>query len=130
MRRSLAFLTVPAIGCLLVAAPGQAQGVLPASPMPMPPSASDAPPKSGAQPRKAKPVRSDRGSVATDETGAEKPATRRTKAAAPRRSTSEQGVAERIDTRPARGGALQLEDDPRSVTPMMQNGRPGVGMKF
>ena len=41
-------------------------------------------------------------------------------------------MSDQIDSRRPRAGGsgVELEDDPRTVTPMMQNGRPGMGMRF
>lgn len=73
--------------------------------IPPPPSANDPPPRTVAPAKKTR----------------AKPAT-----AASRESQG--SYTDRIDTRPARGD-IQLEDDPR-VRPTMENGRPGVGMRF
>lgn len=87
-------------------------------PMPMPPSASDPLPKEAA-PAKTKPA-PQRKRARSDAA-----ATTRTRGGA-----GDESMSERIDTRPARGGAVELEDDPRAVQPTMQNGRAGVGMRF
>ena len=85
--------------------------------MPMPPSANDPPPKNNA---------------ATPKKPARAPAKkkRETSVSDPYSGTSSArpSYTDRIDTRPARG-EMQLEDDPR-VTPTMEGGRPGLGMKF
>lgn len=86
--------------------------------MPMPPSANDPPPKNNAAtPRKPAraPAKKKRETSVSDPFGGG--------TNAPRPS-----YTDRIDTRPARG-ELQLEDDPR-VTPTLEGGRPGLGMKF
>lgn len=85
--------------------------------MPMPPSARDPLPKETA-PAKAKPAPRKR--ARSDEA-----ATTRARGGA-----GGESLSERIDTRPARGGGIELEDDPRAVQPTMQNGRAGVGMRF
>lgn len=101
----------------LLAAPAFAQGVMTPGAMPPPPSASEPRPKA---------------ERATD-TKKRQPRRARTESGEPTLRTPSTASApayrERIDTRPG-GGALQLEDDPRAVRPMMQNGRPGMGMRF
>lgn len=74
--------------------------------IPPPPSANDPPPRTVTPAKK---------------TRAAKPATATSR-------ESQGSYTDRIDTRPARGD-IQLEDDPR-VRPTMENGRPGVGMRF
>jgi len=55
----------------------------------------------------------------------------RTTTTAPR-SPQDGNVSNRIDDRPQRAPSrgMQLEDDPRAVAPVMNNGRAGVGMRF
>lgn len=103
-------------GALALAVPAIALAQSPPA-MPMPPSAGDPLPKETA-PAKAKPAPRKRA---------------RSDAATPARTRAGSGddsMSERIDTRPARGGAVELEDDPRAVQPTLQNGRAGVGMRF
>ena len=107
-----------------------AQGVLPVGEMPMPPSARDLV-KTQAPGKPAKPAKKPRLQARQPDDGTV-PAGRSSRVTSPRSSASD-GMSDRIDSRPARapsGGGLQLENDPRAVTPIMQNGRAGVGMKF
>lgn len=103
---------VASVLSLIVSASAWAQSP---PPMPMPPSASDPLPKEAA-PARTKPAPRKRA--------------RSDAAATTRTRGSDENMSERIDTRPARGGAVELEDDPRAVQPTMQNGRAGVGMRF
>lgn len=101
-------------GAISLAVPASALAQSPPA-MPMPPSAGDPLPKETA-PAKAKPAPRKRA---------------RSDAAAPARTRGgDESLSERIDTRPARGGGIELEDDPRAVQPTLQNGRAGVGMRF
>lgn len=103
-------------GAISLAVPAPAFAQSPPA-MPMPPSASDPLPKESA-PAKTKPAPRKRA---------------RSDAATPARTKGGSGddsLSERIDTRPARGGPVELEDDPRAVQPTLQNGRAGVGMRF
>lgn len=126
--RLLCFLSLTA---LCAAAPAHAQGVMEVAPMPMPPSMRDTP-KAQTPAKKTRAPK-----AATAEDGA--PATRPSAGRAARqrgqalRGSGDGRMSDQIDARPARapsGGALQMEDDPRAVSPVMQNGRPGVGMRF
>ena len=117
MRPIPAFL---AAASLLLATPSVAQSVMAPGAMPPPPSASDAPPRKESEAAAKKRAAARKAQAAGDGDGS----SRTTRSS----GTQASGYRERIDTRPS--GPIQLEDDPRAVQPMMQNGRPGMGMRF
>lgn len=97
---------------------------MPAVSVPPPPSASDRIGSDGSTVApKAKRQSKKRASGETDA------APRERRLGTPPSAAASPGYADRIDRRPARQD-MQLEDDPRAVRPVMQNGRPGVGMRF
>jgi hypothetical protein len=114
-----------------VASAAKAQGVMAPGAMPPPPSLRDSakPTEGRTQTRRAsRPAQTEPGSQG--------------EAAAPRRplrattttprAPQEGSVSSRVDDRPQRAQSrgIQLEDDPRGVAPVFNNGRPGVGMRF
>ncbi len=112
---------LPAMSLLaasLLAAPALAQGVMAPGTMPPPPSASEPRPK--AEPTTTRKPRAQRRAKEDGSDVTVRPGT----------ATSSSGsYRDRIDTRPG-SGAMELEDDPRAARPIMQNGRPGMGMRF
>ncbi|MDB5512407.1 MAG: hypothetical protein JWR08_1890 [Enterovirga sp.] len=101
---------------LLGAGAAQAEGVMDPAKMPMPPSARDPAPRS--EPKAAP-------------RGAARPRAQGPAAASQRpQGAQTPDYGSRIESRPARSEGFKLEDDPRAVAPVMQNGRPGVGMRF
>lgn len=112
LHRSAAGFIVSA--ALLAATGAMAQGVMDPAKMPMPPSARDPVPRS-------EPKAAPRASARTRT---------QTPAAAQTRRSDGPGYESRLETRPSRSEGFKLEDDPRAVAPIMQNGRPGVGMRF
>ncbi len=119
-------------GALLFAGAAHAQGVLVPGAMPPPPSFRDSTKsvEDGSQKRRArKPAAQAEGAVSGDEQPAPRRKLRATTAAP---SAPGGGYSGRVDDRPqpTRSQGMQLEDDPRSVTPIMNNGRAGVGMRF
>ena len=129
IRPNLAF--AAAAAGLLLAGAAQAQGVLTPGAMPPPPSFQETTKAEGrAEKRRARKPAQAEADVAADG-----------QAATPRRklrantggSTGQNGsLSSRVDDRPQRApsGGMQLEDDPRAVTPVLNNGRAGVGMRF
>ena len=121
-----------AAGVLLLAGAAQAQGVMTPGAMPPPPSFRDSAKASESKPQKRRAKRSTEVEGTTaGETEAVAPRRKlRASTAAPASSSS--GYSGRVDDRSQRAPAsgLQFEDDPRAVTPSMNNGRPGVGMRF
>jgi hypothetical protein len=118
------------MAALLIGGAAQAQGVMAPGAVPPPPSFRDtAKPADGqAQKRRArKPAQADNAAAADGDMNA---APRR-KLRAPA-NAADGGYAGRIDDRPQRAGSggMQLEDDPRAVTPVLNNGRAGMGMRF
>lgn len=113
-------LALSLLAASLLATPAFAQGVMAPGAMPPPPSASEPRPKAEAA-TPAKKQRAQRRAKAEGQDTTMRPGTAGTSGGGSYR--------ERIDTRPG-AGAMELEDDPRSARPIMQNGRPGMGMRF
>ena len=113
-------LALSVLAATLLATPALAQGVMTPGAMPPPPSASEARPK-GEAATPAKKPRAQRRAKADGTDVSVRPGTAA--------SGGAPSYRDRIDTRPG-GGAMELEDDPRSARPIMQNGRPGMGMRF
>lgn len=121
-------LALAGAGLALVAGSGaHAQSVMTPGAMPPPPSFRDSQkePAQGQTRRARKPAEARAGEPGEQGSGA-----RRTGRAAA--GTSRDDMSGRIDTRPARADSrrMELEDDPRAVAPIMNNGRAGVGMRF
>ena len=119
-----------ALGLLFAGGPVSAQSAFPAGAMPPPPSASDPLPKSTAEKarttKKARPKPTGSGELSASSSDVA-PAPRGTRA----RSSAGEGYSDRIDTRSAPASrSLDLEDDPRAVRPILQGGKPGLGMRF
>lgn len=113
---------------LVIGSAAHAQSVMTPGSVPPPPSFRDSEKQAAqAEARRAKkPTRAQADSAADPASAPRR--TRRSNAA----EAPSEGVSSRIDTRPARADArrMELEDDPRTVAPIMNNGRPGVGMRF
>lgn len=124
-------LTLAALGTVLAAGAAQAQGVMAPAPITMPPSLRDAAPASGSatQPRRSRNPAADTSSKAASTAPRKK--LQAPSATAPVQSSGN-SYSNRVDSRPQRPSApaFELEDDPRAVRPVLNNGRAGVGMRF
>ena len=130
LRPNLALATAAA--ALLLAGAAQAQGVMAPGAVPPPPSYRDSakPVEGQAQKRRArKPAPQVEGEASTQ---AEPVAPRRKLRATTTPPSQSGGYSGRVDDRPqpTRSQGMQLEDDPRGITPTLNNGRAGVGMRF
>jgi hypothetical protein len=126
----LALVTL-AVGAPYVAGTAEAQGVMTPGAMPPPPSLRES-----AKPtdRRTQTRRASRPTQTEPGTQSEADAPRRPLRATTTtpRAPQEGSVSSRVDDRPQRAQSrgMQLEDDPRGVAPVFNNGRPGVGMRF
>ena len=130
LRPKLALATAAAV--LLLAGAAQAQGVMAPGAVPPPPSFRDSTKSTEGQAQKRrarKPAAQVEGEASTE---AQPAAPRRKLRANTTTSTQDGGYSGRVDDRPqpTRSQGMQLEDDPRGVTPVLNNGRAGVGMRF
>jgi hypothetical protein len=108
----------------------QAQSVMTPGAVPPPPSLRDstAPTEGGAAKRRA---RRAEGAEAGSEAASPRRKLRAPGAASATPGASGEGYSTRIDSRvPRESGRMQMEDDPRAVQPVMNNGRAGMGMRF
>lgn len=127
-------LAAAAAAALLMSGAAHAQSVMTPGAMPPPPSFRETtkPAEGQAQKRRArKPAVQAESEVAGEtQPAAPRPRKLRTNTSAP--STQEGGYSGRLDDRPqpTRSQGMQLEDDPRGITPTLNNGRAGVGMRF
>ena len=132
MNRHFRLALALAAGALLLSGAARAQGVMTPGAMPPPPSLQESVKRSDSKPQKRRARQNSQGEAGSAaQTEATAPRRKlRASTAAPAPSGS--GYSSRIDDRPQRApsGAMQLEDDPRGLTPSMSNGRPGMGMRF
>jgi hypothetical protein len=130
MSRSLATIFALAAATTLVWGGGAAaQGVMAPAPMDLPPSMRDTPKadNQGRAARDRKPARATARSAEEGETRSSNRDPRRARTGASPRSEA----SRELETPQRRQAApLELEDNPRGLSPVMQNGRPGVGMRF
>ncbi len=126
----LALVTLAAAAPFLAGA-AEAQGVMPPGAMPPPPSLRDSTKPTEARTQTRRAARPAQTEPSSQSEAAAPRRQLRTTTTAPR-SSQDGNVSSRIDDRPQRAPSrgMQLEDDPRAVAPVMNNGRAGVGMRF